>query len=62
MFGLAAEIPTPILSDILGLGTTTAVRWATLAARTGASTQPSEAHPQRQSDPLRIRPLRQQSG
>lgn len=33
MFGLAAEIPTPILADILGLGTTTAVRWATLASR-----------------------------
>ena len=32
MFGLAAEIPTPILADILGLGTTTAVRWATLAS------------------------------
>lgn len=33
MFQLAAEIPTPILADILGLGTNTAVRWATLAAR-----------------------------
>ena len=31
MFGLAAEIPTPILADILGLAATTAVRWATLA-------------------------------
>ena len=33
MFGLAAEIPTPILADILGLGTNTAVRWAALASR-----------------------------
>jgi hypothetical protein len=33
MFGLAAEIPAPILADILGLGTNTAVRWATLASR-----------------------------
>ncbi len=33
MFGLAAEIPTPILADTLGLGTDTAVRWATLASR-----------------------------
>jgi hypothetical protein len=33
MFGLAAESPTPILADILGLGTNTAVRWATLASR-----------------------------
>jgi hypothetical protein len=33
MFALAAEVPTPILADILGLGTNTAARWATLAAR-----------------------------
>jgi hypothetical protein len=33
MFGLAAEIPTPILADILGLGKNTAVRWANLASR-----------------------------
>ena len=30
---LASEIPTPILAEILGLATNTAVRWATLAAR-----------------------------
>jgi hypothetical protein len=33
MFQLAAEMPTPILADILGLATNTSVRWATLAAR-----------------------------
>ena len=33
MFQLAAEIPTPILADILGLAPTTTVRWAALAAR-----------------------------
>lgn len=33
MFQLAAEIPTPLLADLLGLGQTTAVRWATLASR-----------------------------
>jgi len=33
MFQLASEIPTPVLAEILGLGTNTAVRWATLAAR-----------------------------
>lgn len=33
MFQLAAEMPTPVLADILGLSNTTAVRWATLAAR-----------------------------
>jgi hypothetical protein len=33
MFQLAAEMPTPILAEILGLASATAVRWATLAAR-----------------------------
>jgi hypothetical protein len=33
MFQLAAEIPTPILAELLGLAPTTATRWATLAAR-----------------------------
>jgi hypothetical protein len=33
MFQLAAEIPTPILADILGLAANTATRWAALAAR-----------------------------
>jgi hypothetical protein len=33
MFQLAAEIPTPILADILGLGATTATSWAALASR-----------------------------
>ena len=33
MFQLASEIPTPILAEILGLATNTAVRWATLATR-----------------------------
>ena len=33
MFQLAAEIPTPILADILGLAPKTTVRWAALAAR-----------------------------
>ena len=33
MFQLAAEIPTPILADILGLAPNTATRWAALAAR-----------------------------
>jgi hypothetical protein len=26
-------VPTPILSDLLGISTTTAIRWADLAAR-----------------------------
>jgi len=33
MFQLAANIPTPVLAELLGLGANTAVRWATLAAR-----------------------------
>ena len=33
MYHLAAEIPTPILAELLGLGTNTAVRWAALAKR-----------------------------
>lgn len=33
MFQLAAEMPTPILADILGLAPKTAVRWGALAAR-----------------------------
>jgi hypothetical protein len=33
MFQLAAEMPTPILAEILGLANNTAARWATLAAR-----------------------------
>jgi hypothetical protein len=33
MFQLAAEIPTPILAEMLGLSPTTATRWAALAAR-----------------------------
>lgn len=33
LFQLAAEVPTPILSDLLGINITTAVRWADLAAR-----------------------------
>lgn len=33
MFQLAAEIPTPLLADILGLGATTATSWAALASR-----------------------------
>jgi hypothetical protein len=33
MYLLAAEIPTPILAEMLGLSPNTAVRWAALAAR-----------------------------
>src|SRR5262249_30113448 len=33
VFQLATNIPAPILAELLGLGTNTAVRWATLAAR-----------------------------
>jgi hypothetical protein len=33
MFSLAAEIPTPVLAELLGLSPSTATRWATLAAR-----------------------------
>lgn len=33
MFQLAAEIPTPVLADLLGLSPVTATRWASLAAR-----------------------------
>jgi hypothetical protein len=34
---LAAEIPAPVLGDLLGLSPQTAVRWATLAARDWAT-------------------------
>lgn len=47
MFQLAANIPTPILAELLGLGTNTAVRWASLAARDwsqyAAARRPSRA-------------------
>ena len=47
MFQLAANIPTPILAELLGLGTNTAVRWSTLAARNwaqyAAARRPSQA-------------------
>ena len=47
MFQLAANIPTPILAELLGLGTNTAVRWSTLAARDwpqyAAARRPSQA-------------------
>jgi hypothetical protein len=33
MTQLAAEIPAPVLADLLGLTPTTTIRWATLAAR-----------------------------
>lgn len=33
MFQLAAEVPTPVLADLLGLAPGTASRWAALAAR-----------------------------
>ena len=33
LFQLAAEVPAPILGEMLGLSTTTATRWAKLAAR-----------------------------
>ena len=33
MFHLAATMPTPILTEILGLSPSTATRWAALAAR-----------------------------
>ena len=33
MFQLAAEMPAPVLADLLGLAPTTASRWAKLAAR-----------------------------
>jgi len=33
LFQLAGEIPTPVLAELLGLGTNTATRWAALAAR-----------------------------
>jgi hypothetical protein len=33
LFQLAAEVPAPILAELLGLSITTATRWATLAAR-----------------------------
>jgi len=37
MVQLAAEIPAPVLADLLGLRPHTAVRWATLAARDWAA-------------------------
>ncbi|MGH9067253.1 MAG: hypothetical protein ACRD0J_07170 [Acidimicrobiales bacterium] len=33
MFQLAGDMPAPVLAEVLGLATNTAVRWATLAAR-----------------------------
>ncbi|MHB1534818.1 MAG: hypothetical protein ACYC1D_09450 [Acidimicrobiales bacterium] len=33
LFQLAGEIPTPVLAELLGLGTNTATRWAALASR-----------------------------
>ena len=33
MFQLAAEMPAPVLADLLGLSNVTAGRWARLAAR-----------------------------
>ena len=44
MFQLAGEIPTPILSDILGLAANTTVRWATLAARDCGSATAAQQH------------------
>ena len=37
LFQLAAEVPTPLLAELLGIGTTTAHRWAALASRTWGS-------------------------
>jgi len=37
MFSLAARIPAPILADLIGIATTTAVKWAALSARDWAS-------------------------
>ena len=37
LFQLAAEIPSPVLADLLGLAPTTATRWAALAARDWSS-------------------------
>jgi hypothetical protein len=34
LFQLAAEVPTPLLAELLGIGMTTATRWAALASRT----------------------------
>lgn len=33
MFALAGQVPAPVLADLIGIADTTAVRWATLAAR-----------------------------
>lgn len=33
LFGLAAELPAPVLADLIGIADTTATRWAALAAR-----------------------------
>jgi hypothetical protein len=33
LFLLAAEVPAPILAELLGLSISTATRWATLASR-----------------------------
>jgi hypothetical protein len=48
MFQLAAEIPTPVLAEILGLGANTAVRWATLAARDWSYYAAQRLHADRQ--------------
>ncbi|MFI9538341.1 hypothetical protein ACIG56_34560 [Nocardia fusca] len=36
MFHLAADLPTPVLAELLGISPTTASRWAALSARTWA--------------------------
>lgn len=46
MYQLAAEIPTPILAEMLGLHRNTAVRWATLAARDWSLYTAQRANPQ----------------
>ncbi len=57
LFGLAAQIPTPVLADLLGIATTTATRWAALAARdwTGYIAQRHDHQDQGHVDPATTR-------
>ena len=42
---LAAEIPTPILADVLGIAANTAARWAALASRDWSQYTAQRANP-----------------
>jgi hypothetical protein len=53
MFSLAAEIPTPVLAELLGLSPSTATRWPPSPHATGANTPPSDATPKTEDQSTR---------